>query len=173
MTSRQLSYDAVGATAGAGILAVPGFRCFERSVRVGAGEECWASAERDLFAWAVKTRSGFVVEGAAGAVPGRAEAGGEYWLVARFGPLRVREPVRVVAVIDEPDRVGYAYGTLPGHPISGEEAFLLSRRPDGSVWFTLRSITRPGSRIWRLAFPVVLVAQRIYRRRYLRALLSS
>jgi uncharacterized protein (UPF0548 family) len=36
--------------------------------------------------------------------------------------------------------------------------------------FTLRSLTRPGRGRWRLAFPGVLVAQRWYRSRYLRAL---
>lgn len=30
--------------------------------------------------------------------------------------------------IDEPDRQGFAYGTLPGHPESGIEQFTLTRR---------------------------------------------
>jgi uncharacterized protein (UPF0548 family) len=170
MTERQLTYDGVGATAGVGFPAVAGFRCFSRSVRVGAGAECWDRASSDLLAWAVKTRSGFAVEPDVATASGRIVAGADYWLVARFGPLRVREPVRVVAVIVEPDRIGYAYGTLVGHPIAGEESFVLTRRADGSVWFTLRSITRPASGRWRVLFPGVLIAQRWYRWRYLRAL---
>jgi uncharacterized protein (UPF0548 family) len=39
----------------------------------------------------------------------------------------VREPVRVVAVADLPDRRGFAYDTLPGHPVTGEEAFIAHR----------------------------------------------
>jgi uncharacterized protein (UPF0548 family) len=39
-----------------------------------------------------------------------------------WGRLGVDAPVRVVYVIDEADRQGFAYGTLPGHPESGEEA---------------------------------------------------
>jgi uncharacterized protein (UPF0548 family) len=35
--------------------------------------------------------------------------------------------VRVVAVADEPDRCGFAYGTLPGHAVCGEEAFVVAR----------------------------------------------
>ncbi len=78
----------------------------------------------------------------------------------------------MVAVVDRPDRCGYAYGTLDGHPVSGEEAFVLHRYPDGAVHLTLRSVTRPGGGLWRLAFPAVLVAQRVYRARYARALLA-
>jgi uncharacterized protein (UPF0548 family) len=44
------------------------------------------------------------------------------------------------------------------------------RSPDGAVWLTLRSLTRPAPGPWRLAFPAILIAQRWYRFRYLRAL---
>jgi hypothetical protein len=96
--------------------------------------------------------------------------GRRYWLVAHLGSLRVKEPIQVVAVIEEPDRKGFAYGTLVGHPVSGEEAFIVERRTDGSVWFTVRSATRPPAGRWWVAQPVVMLAQRCYRRRYLRAL---
>lgn len=97
--------------------------------------------------------------------------GSTYWLVASIGPLRVHEPVRVVATVASPDRCGFAYGTLEGHPVAGEEAFVLHRTGD-HVYLTLRSVTGPGSGSWRLAFPAVLLAQRWYRRRYVRALLD-
>lgn len=125
-----------------------------------------------MLEWGLKTRSGFRVEpeGAAGV---RVGEGTDYWLFASVGPVIVREPVRVVAVVDRPDRCGFAYGTLAGHPVSGEEAFILSRTPDGDVLLTLRSLTRPAPRgAWRAAFPVLLIAQRFYRRRYLLALRS-
>jgi uncharacterized protein (UPF0548 family) len=102
----------------------------------------------------------------------RVVEGHDYTLVASFGPFRVREPVRVVAVVDLSDRYGFAYGTRPGHPVTGEEAFIVHRHRDGSVWFTLRSLTRPGLGRWRLAFPVTLLAQRWYRHRYTNALRS-
>jgi uncharacterized protein (UPF0548 family) len=63
---------------------------------------------------------------------------------ARFGPFRLDSPVRVIYVIDEKNRKGFACGTLPGHPISGEEAFIVDTEPDGSVWLTLR--VRCGAR---------------------------
>jgi uncharacterized protein (UPF0548 family) len=120
----------------------------------------------------VKTRGGFTVEPGPGAGR-RVQVGADYWLVASLGPFAVREPARVVAVVDQPARCGFAYGTLDGHPVSGEEAFIVYRTPDGHVWLTLRSLTRPARGAWRLAFPAVLVAQRWYRYRYLRALLGG
>jgi uncharacterized protein (UPF0548 family) len=169
--ARRLSYDAVGATSpqSTSWSRPEGYRAFERTVRLGAGEACWLAASARLLAWGVKTRSGFVVQPAVA----RDECvctGQRFWLLARLGPLTVREPVEVVATVVEPDRCGFAYGTLDGHPVSGEEAFVVHQGAQGDVWLTLRSLTRPGAGRWRLAFPLVLAAQRRYRRRYLRAL---
>jgi uncharacterized protein (UPF0548 family) len=97
--------------------------------------------------------------------------GAEYRITAGWGPFVVQEPVRVVAVVDTVDRCGFAYGTLRGHPVSGEEAFIVHRNSLGAVSLTLRSLTRPApGGIWRPTFPVLLLAQRFFRRRYLRAL---
>jgi uncharacterized protein (UPF0548 family) len=148
------------------------YRSYERTVSIGSGEAVWQSASAALMTWGVKTRSGFRVEAASGdlAEAPRVREGAEYRLIALLGPARVSEPVRVVAVVDAPGRRGFAYGTLDGHPVSGEEAFVLHRGPGGEVALTLRSLTRPGRGLWRLAFPLALVAQRWYRRRYVRAL---
>jgi uncharacterized protein (UPF0548 family) len=75
-------------------------------------------------------------------------------------------PCRVVRVIDEPDRVGFAYGTLPGHPESGEEEFLLIRSGE-RVDFRVTAFSRPTSRLARLAGPVSRRAQDFYTDRYL------
>ncbi|MET7281314.1 DUF1990 family protein [Kribbella sp. NPDC005582] len=157
LAGRMASYDGGGVTlAGGGV---------ERSACVGSGDAVWASAGREVFRWGVKTRSGFEV-----ADERLVAVGNRYWIVARIGPLRVREPVEVVAVVDEVDRKGFAYRTLEGHPIRGEEAFEVSRREDGSVWLTVRSLTRPATGVRRVVYPLARVAQVFYRRRYLRAL---
>lgn len=169
------SYAAVGATRAADeawLHKPAGFRAFERVVCIGHGDERWRRATAAVMRWGVKTRSGFDVLPVSGDDL-RAAEGQDFTLVARIGPIQVREPVRVVAVVDLPDRCGFAYGTRPGHPVTGEEAFVVHRNQDGSVWLTLRSLTRPGHGIWLLAFPAALIAQRWYRRRYLRALLDD
>ncbi|HYN97133.1 MAG TPA: DUF1990 domain-containing protein [Pilimelia sp.] len=167
----QLSYAAVGLTrpgAETWTDRPPGYRRYSRSVPIGHGQGQWEIAAAAVLEWRVKTRSGFVVEPPATGV--RARAGADYCLLARIGPLTIREPVRVVAVVERWDRCGFAYGTLDGHPVSGEEAFIVHRATDGGVWLTLRSLTRPSRGAWRYLFPALLVAQRHYRRRYLRSL---
>ncbi|MEQ1735592.1 MAG: DUF1990 domain-containing protein [Rhodoglobus sp.] len=82
----------------------------------------------------------------------------------------VNSPVRVVYLIDEPKRKGFAYGTLPGHPEHGEEAFIVSQSGDGSVWLTVRAFSRPANRFWWAVYPALRIAQSYYTRRYLRAL---
>lgn len=82
----------------------------------------------------------------------------------------VRAPCRVIYVIDEPKRKGFAYGTLPGHPESGEEAFIVEQTDDGSVWLTIRAFSRPSSWVWWAVYPALRIAQAVFTRRYLRAL---
>ncbi|GAA1992128.1 hypothetical protein GCM10009718_32340 [Isoptericola halotolerans] len=168
---RELSYDVVGGTAPGSVKWRPpgGWRAHERTVRLGTGENLWQSASAAVLSWEVKTRSGFTVDPRL--APGHpAHRGERSWLVARVGPLRVREPVEVVGTISTDRRVALAYGTLEGHPVAGEEAFIVERDTDGTVTLTLRSLTRAGQGAWRALFPLILVAQRVYRRRYLRAL---
>ena len=138
---------------------------YEHTSYVGSGDPCWTYATTELVRWGIKTRSGFSVEGDPKVVEGR-----RYWLTAHLGPFRLREPVQVVAVVDEPTRKGFAYTTLSGHPVRGEETFLLDRHPDDTIWLTIRSVTHPAPGFWRLAYPAALLAQRIYRRRYFTAL---
>lgn len=97
-------------------------------------------------------------------------SGDSAWLGIRFLLLRLRFPCRVVYVLDEPQRRGFAYGTLPGHAERGEEAFLVDRHDDGSVWITIRAFSRPANAFWWLVDPVLRIAQHLATQRYLRAL---
>ena len=99
-------------------------------------------------------------------------AGDTVLLRIPIGPVRFTAPARVVYVVDEPNRVGFAYGTLPGHPEDGEEAFVVDRKGDGSVWITITAFSRPASRWWWAVYPALRVVQEFYTRRYLRALSS-
>lgn len=87
-----------------------------------------------------------------------------------LGPLCVKAPVRVVYIVDEPKRKGFAYGTMAGHPEDGEEAFVLDQREDGSVWLTVRAFWRPATWYWWIGYPGLRIAQEFYTRRYLRSL---
>jgi uncharacterized protein (UPF0548 family) len=150
-----LSYREVGATQG----ALPrGYRHIDREARLGVD---WHTARHELMTWGVKIRAGFRVE--------RGHTGdttvGEL-VVLRAG--FVSEPVEVVYLVTEPDRHGFAYGTLPGHPLVGEELFLLERR-GAEVWLHIRSFSRVAG-AWRALAPLIRIAQRITHTRYLKAL---
>jgi uncharacterized protein (UPF0548 family) len=86
-----------------------------------------------------------------------------------IGPVALSAPVRVVYVINERTRKGFAYGTLPGHPFCGEESWVVDRTDDGSVWLTIRAFSRPSQWYWRV-IPVIRMMQRVYTGRYERAL---
>lgn len=168
---RRLNYDAPGGTAPAADRWSPasdGYGCFERRTELSATSDAWNDLVQILMTWGIKTRSGFSVE----PMPGqhRVEVGENYTLVLRIGPMQVREPVRIMAVVDQPDRVGFSYGTLDGHPVAGEEAFILDRANDGRVTLVQRSISRAPSGAWRLAYPFARLLQPVFRRRYSRAL---
>ena len=82
----------------------------------------------------------------------------------------LRAPCRVVYVVDEPDIRGFGYGTLPGHPESGEERFMVRRDPSTSAVFAeITAFSRPGSWLTKAGGPFVGVLQRFMARRYVRA----
>jgi uncharacterized protein (UPF0548 family) len=103
----------------------------------------------------------------------RAEPGAVVRLGWGAGPLRLTAPCRVVYAIDEPRRRGFAYGTLPGHPEAGEEAFVVEHHDDESVTFTVTAFSRPAAWTSRMAGPAGVAVQNWITRRYLRALVPS
>ena len=141
------------------------FRRSEATALIGHGDEVWERASRDVLRWKVKTRSGFTVEDARRVAPGT-----ELTITARVAGVTIREPVQVALVIENPTRVGFSYRTRPGHPVFGEEAFIVHRNGD-DVLLTIRSLTAPAAKQpWRALYPLLRIAQIVARRRYLRAL---
>jgi len=72
---------------------------------------------------------------------------------------------RVVHRVDADDgvvrRSGFAYGTLPGHALAGEERFELTfHRESGEVRFTIRKFARPNHLLAHLGGPIVRYQQR-------------
>jgi uncharacterized protein (UPF0548 family) len=78
-------------------------------------------------------------------------------------------PCRVVWAFDEPNRCGFAYGTLAGHPERGEEAFVIERSSD-SVTFTITAFSTPAHALVRAGGPVARRVQSWMTNRYLRVL---
>ncbi|GAA1535601.1 DUF1990 family protein [Nocardioides humi] len=142
----------------------PGYDAFSRSRRLGRRDLEGAAAE--LLGWEVHARAGLAV---AASAP-RAEVGVVVEMRLGVGPLGIRIPCRVVRVVDEPDRRGFAYGTLPGHPEAGEELFVIERGSDGALTFTVAAFSRPASLLARAGGPLTRWVQAAMTGRYLRAL---
>ena len=156
LKSAPFTYAEVGATKG----ALPaGYRTISRATRISAGFD---DAVDKLLGWQAQLATGLRVQASSARVEPEAV------VVLRLGPVQV--PCRVVHVIDEPTRQGFAYGTLPGHPVSGEEAFVLERHGDGTVSFTVTAFSRPATLLAKLGGPVGQLAQNLLTDRYLKAL---
>lgn len=91
-------------------------------------------------------------------------------VTVHLGPrgLSLRAPCEVVWAVDEPRRRGFAYGTLPGHPERGEEAFLVEWDPTDdaeagdAVWLTVRAFSVGARWYTRAAGPLVPLFQHTY-----------
>jgi uncharacterized protein (UPF0548 family) len=71
---------------------------------------------------------------------------------------------RIVYVIDEPRRYGFAYGTLAGHAERGEERFMVEWLQDDRVCYDLRAFSQPRHWAARAGKPVVRALQRRFGR---------
>ena len=71
---------------------------------------------------------------------------------------------RIVYVIDEPRKYGFAYGTLPDHIEAGEERFIVEWLKDGTVWYDVSAFSRARHVLARIAKPAVRALQSKFRR---------
>lgn len=71
---------------------------------------------------------------------------------------------RIVYVIDEPRKYGFAYGTLPDHVEAGEERFVVEWLEDGRVWYDVFAFSRARHVLARIANPAVRGLQSKFRR---------
>jgi uncharacterized protein (UPF0548 family) len=158
-----LTYPEVGSTRGQ---SPRGYHHLQRTVVLGSGRERFEEAASTLLAWEMHRRAGVTVRASSPRVGDGAVA------VLRLGwrALGADAPVRVVHVIEEDRRRGFAYGTLPGHPESGEEAFLVELLDDDSVRFTITAFSRPATLLAKLGGPVSTFVQSRVTGRYLRAI---
>ncbi len=130
------------------------------------GGDVFRAAGTAVTTWGMHRATGARVHAAEA---DRAAPGVRLRVAAGFGRLEYAVPCRVVWAAYGEDRTGLAYGTLEGHPESGEESFVVTLDPDGSVWFTVTAFSRPARWYTRLAGPAVPVLQRWYARRLGRA----
>lgn len=161
---RTLSYPEIGATR---LGPLPrGYHHLHHRTPVGRGRAAFETAGAAVTEWRMHRASGALVDASAD----RAEPGGAVQVTLRVGPLRFVAPCEVVWAEYTRERTGFAYGTLGGHPETGEESFVVELADDGTVWFSVTAFSRPGLWYTRLAAPFVPFLQRQYARRLGRTL---
>ncbi len=158
----HLTYPAVGQTAG---VAPPRYHVAEARRLLGTGRPVFLQAT-ELTTWRMHELAGLEVT----ASSMEATPDAVVLLRIRKGPFAITAPCRVVYVVDEPHRQGFAYGTLPGHPESGEELFVVELADDGSVTAHITAFSAPATWLARLGGPVARRVQSRTTDAYLRAL---
>ncbi|WP_338491714.1 DUF1990 domain-containing protein [Streptomyces sp. SJL17-4] len=154
-----LSYREVAATRNPAALP-EGYHHLRHSAVVGHGRAAFEAAGAAVTTWRMHRATGArLVADSDRAAPGVAVE-----ISAGLGPLRLGAPCSVIWTAYEEQRIGFAYGTLTGHPECGEESFMVHLEPDGTVRFAVTAFSRPASWYTRLGGPVIPLLQRAYAR---------
>lgn len=135
---------------------------------IGYGPDAFVAARRALQSWVPQRGLGASIE----PLDQPVELGATVIIVLRWGPVTVLAPDRIVAVLDEPRRFAFAYGTLPGHPERGEESFTVEHLASDVVRVIIRVQAKAGTAPARAAAPLVRRLQGVALQRYLAATAS-
>ena len=160
------TYSAVGGTR-AGL--PEGFTVDHNRIEVGRGESDFKTAIITIqnwkhfdLGWVTIVPDGVKLEiGATVAVKARA-----------FGSWSLNA-ARVIYLIEEPRKFGYAYGTLPDHVESGEERFFVEWLTDDSVWYDILAFSRPRHPLVKINLPLARMLQKRFARDSKRRMLEE
>ena len=147
-----------------------GYRIDHHKARLGSGEKCFEAARVAMRAWRMFETPWIRLTNPQAPF----EVGETLVVQVKHLGFYSLVPDRVVYIIDEPGRFGFAYGTLSGHAEQGEERFLVTYTPgtpgEGdptggaagreTVRFELFAFSRPRHPLARLGAPAVRLLQR-------------
>jgi uncharacterized protein (UPF0548 family) len=156
------TYAEVGATA----TQLPQGYDYLRAQRVvGSGQSLFEECGNKILTWGIQSGAGFRLEKI-----GQVTENFENRLGLHWGPFQTWAACRVVFVIDESNRKGFAYGTLSGHPERGEESFTVSIDDAGLVTFEIRAFSKPARWFAKLGSPLLRFLQQHVTWKYLDAI---
>ncbi|GAB3704326.1 DUF1990 domain-containing protein [Corynebacterium nasicanis] len=160
ITRRELSYPphlqlatlALVAGRSPAELGLRRWRITDHAAVLGHGPEVFAAASERLLTWQAHAHAGVRVE--------------RHGPLARlhFGPTT--SSCLIIHEERTPTRTVLVYGTLPAHVESGEEAFLVTRAPDGTVTGRVIAFSRHAWWLAKVGGPVARFVQRVVNRRY-------
>jgi uncharacterized protein (UPF0548 family) len=145
-----------------------GFAWAVHRSHLGEGQDLYRRVAQGILAWELQKRSGLRVRADSDAVvPGARVVSG-----FGVGPFRINAPCEVVWVRtpvpgDGPQSAGFGYGTLPGHPVRGEEAFEVEIDGAGQVQLKISAFSRPSNWFYAAGAALAGRAQRHVTSRYI------
>ena len=143
----NFSYSEVGATRS----KIPsGYKVDHNRVRVGRGAEVFRRAGELLSDWRMFELGWVKV------FPERAaiEPGVTVAVLAHHFGFWSLNACRVIYVLREERRLGFAYGTLQDHAEQGEERFSIEWTADDWVWYDIFAFSRPRQWQAKVARPI-------------------
>ncbi len=97
-------------------------------------------------------------------------AGTTVRVAGRVGGHRADAELRVIFVIEDKRRVGFALGTVGDSVVSGEESFMVEWGQNDEVWFTVRAFDAPNSLLYKLVPALMKRRRKSLFTQYLRAI---
>ena len=124
-----------------------GYHIDHNRVLLGYERETWELAQKAIRSWKM-----FEVSGIELCYPDTPiEVGRNVAPLAKHLGFYSLNACRIVYVIDEPDRFGFAYGTLSEHAEKGEERFTVEFCPESrEVWYDVFAFSRPANLLVKL-----------------------
>lgn len=150
----QHSYPEVGASVDSQF--PKGYDHDRNEVLIGEGAADFAAAVEALKHWRMFPSTWTKVLPS----PIEWEAGKEVAVMFRLLGVWWWNSCRIVYVIDEPHKAGFAYGTLASHVEKGEEIFLIEMEEDGSVWYRIQAFSQPHFILTKIFKPIARRLQR-------------
>jgi uncharacterized protein (UPF0548 family) len=156
-TMLPFSYKEVGATASG---PPAGYAVDRTRASLGHGAQVFERARQGLRRW------GQFELGWLSAWPNDTplEAGRCVAVIAHTFGLWSLSAARIVYVVDEPGRFGFAYGTLPGHVEKGEERFAIEQAAGGEVFYDVLAFSRAQHPLAKIGYPLVRRLQKRFGR---------
>ena len=141
LTAQQqsdFSYNPTGITRNA---EAPGYTMDHNRVQLGSGAECFDAAVGAIRRWKMFDLGWVQLV----SDETRIETGATVAVVVNHLGFWSMNACRIVYVVEEQQRYGFAYGTLSEHAERGEERFVVEwSQEDDTVWYDLLAFSKPG-----------------------------
>jgi len=160
------SYPDLGCTRGRN---VPGFNTDRFRIELGSGEPTLEQAKRAMRDW-----RGFATDWIRLCWPyKKIVAGTVVAVLAHHYGIYSLNAARVVYVVDEPNRFGYAIGSLTDNVVRGELLLVVYQEGDGKVYYEFTCVSRPGHWLKWVFYPLGRQLQNRFAQDSLHALLEA